>query len=82
MTDRPIPAPDVLDLAELPPDRRASSLQRAFRYLSPGEELLVAGRGDPGRYQKLLRGHFTATVLWRAIAYDDDRWVAGVSKAA
>lgn len=74
--------PDVLDLNALEPDRRAESVRRAVRFLSPGEEILIRGTGDYHRYAKVLDREFPWGVSWQAVRTNDDGWLATIRRAA
>jgi len=81
MSDPNTSMADVLDLSELSPDRRAASLARAFRFLSPDEELVVVGTGDPNRYERTLGSQFADGVVWSIDSASNGRWRARVRKS-
>jgi hypothetical protein len=72
---------DVLDLQEVPVDRRAERLSRAFRLLGPGESFLVAGRGDPHHFEHFLKRCYPSEVVWIDDFDRDGRWIARVVRS-
>ncbi|HLZ09579.1 MAG TPA: hypothetical protein VKT80_13380, partial [Chloroflexota bacterium] len=64
MTKRTIAPSDVLEIDDVPLNRRAEVLERAFRDLSPGDVFWVAGFGDVNHYERFLHARFTGEVNW------------------
>lgn len=73
-------SPDVLDLTQLPVDRRAGEISRAFRALAPGGVFWIYGCGDAHRYEHFLYAQFPSEVEWVADFTLDGPWLARVSR--
>jgi hypothetical protein len=71
---------DVIDLNDIPLDRRTERLEHAFQLLSPGETLWIAGQGDAHRYEHFLQQRFPGEVSWIADHDLEGRWIARVDR--
>jgi uncharacterized protein (DUF2249 family) len=72
------PSAEVLDLREIPAERRAERLDRTFQELAPGEACWVTGVGDAQHYEHFLRQRYAGALDWLADFTLDGQWIVRV----
>ena len=75
----PIPS-DILEIDDVPMDRRAEKLECVFRTLSLGEVFWIAGRGDVHHYERFLHARFPGEIDWVDDFDLNGRWIARVAR--
>jgi hypothetical protein len=71
---------DILEIDDVPMDRRAEKLEGVFRALWPGEVFWVAGRGDVHHDERFLHARFPGEIDWVDDFDLNGQWIARVAR--